>query len=212
LIVHNGFRLTVGLLAGAFFALVGLVKTAQDGSGATLSVLALLLAAGMPFFVDNSLNDAIKKRRLEIRMEFPEFVNKLTLLVNAGMTISHAWKKIVDDNKKDTALYREMGHAMAEISAGKPEAVAYEELARRCNIKEVTKVVSIIIINLKRGGTEVVMSLKQQGDECWEMRKAAARQLGEEASTKILFPLMIMFMGIIIIVATPAVLAIAGGT
>ena len=49
-----------------------------------------------------------------------------------------------------------------------------------------------------------------QGDECWEMRKNAAKKLGEEASTKILIPLMIMFVGIIVIVCTPAVLSISG--
>ena len=43
------------------------------------------------------------------------------------------------------------------------------------------------------------------------MRKNAARQLGEEASTKILIPLMIMFLGIVLIVSTPAVLSMTSG-
>ena len=83
--------------------------------------------------------------------------------------------------------------------------------ARRCKVKEVTKFVSVILMNLRRGGAEVVPVLKQQGAECWEMRKAAAKQMGEEASTKILLPLMIMFVGIILIVATPAVLSFSAG-
>ena len=100
-----------------------------------------------------------------------------------------------------------MDYALAEIQSGRPESVAYEEFARRCKVKEVTKFVSVIVMNLRRGGAEVIPVLRQQGDECWEMRKAAAKQMGEEAGTRILLPLMIMFVGIILIVATPAVLS-----
>ena len=144
-------------------------------------------------------------------MEFPEFVNKLTLLVNAGMTISRAWEKIINENKKNHILYSEMQYALMEIKAGKPERIAYEEFARRCRVKEVTKFVSVIVMNLRRGGGEVIPVLREQGNECWEMRKNAARQLGEEAGTKILIPLMIMFLGIVLVVATPAVLGMTSG-
>ena len=42
------------------------------------------------------------------------------------------------------------------------------------------------------------------------MRKNAAKRLGEEASTKLLFPMMLMFIAILLIVAMPAVLAMRG--
>jgi len=42
------------------------------------------------------------------------------------------------------------------------------------------------------------------------MRKHAAKRLGEEASTKMLFPMMLMFIAVILIVATPAVLTLTG--
>jgi tight adherence protein C len=48
--------------------------------------------------------------------------------------------------------------------------------------------------------------LRLQADECWELRKLRAKQLGEEASAKLLIPMMIMFVGILIIVVLPAVL------
>ncbi len=127
------------------------------------------------------------------------------------MTISKAWEKIINENKREHILYREMRYALAEIKAGKPEATAYEEFARRCHVKEVTKFVSVIVMNLKRGGAEVVPVLREQGHECWEMRKNAAKELGEQASTKILLPMMIMFLGIVLIVATPAVLSMTSG-
>ena len=211
--IHSGYRLAAAILASAMAAIMGMIMSVQGdtSNGALLSVIAIAANFAVPFLVDTSLKESIEKRRRSIQMEFPEFVNKLTLLVNAGMTISKAWEKIINENTKEHILYDEMRYSLMEIKAGKPEAVAYEEFARRCRVKEVTKFVSVIVMNLKRGGSKVVPVLKAQGNECWEMRKNAARQLGEEASTKILIPLMIMFMGIVLIVSTPAVLSMTSG-
>ena len=180
-------------------------------TGIMLTGISIIAFFGVPFLADSSLDEEIAKRRQKIQLEFPEFINKPVLLVNAGMTISKAWEKIIVENRKEHVLYDEMRYALMEIRSGKPEAIAYEEFARRCRVKEITKFVSIIVMNLRRGGAEIVPVLKAQADECWEMRKNTAKQLGEEASTKILIPLMIMFLGIVIIVATPAVLSMTSG-
>ncbi len=210
--IHGGYRLAAGMVAAAGASLFGVLLTAQgESSGPLISAAALAAFVGVPFLIDSSLEEEIRKRRLSIQMEFPEFVNKLTLLVNAGMTILRAWEKIINENKKNHVLYDEMRYALTEIQAGKPEAVAYEEFARRCHVKEVTKFVSVIITNLRRGGAEIVPVLRQQGNECWEMRKNAAKEMGEQAGTKILIPMMIMFIGIVIIAATPALLSMTQG-
>lgn len=209
--IHNANKAAMAILVAAGASIFAVIMAAQgDGNAKLFLAVSIAGLVAMPFVVDKGLDDKIEKRRLQIQLEFPDFINKLTLLVNAGMTISKAWEKIVTDNTKKSVLYDEMTYALSEISAGKPEAVAYEEFGRRCKIKEIIKFVSVIILNLKKGGADVVPVLKVQGDECWEMRKNAAKKLGEEASTKILIPLMIMFVGIIIIVCTPAILSISG--
>lgn len=209
--IHKGYRLAVALLAAVGASLMGMIMVAQGSSdGLVLTAVAIVAPVAIPFLVDSSLDGDIKKRRLSIQMEFPEFVNKLTLLVNAGMTISKAWEKIINENKREHILYDEMRYAFAQIKAGKAEGMAYEEFARRCHVKEVTKFVSVIVMNLKRG-PEVVPVLQEQGNECWEMRKNTAKELGEQAGTKILIPMMIMFLGIVLIVVTPAVLSMSSG-
>ena len=213
IMLHNANRTAMGITAAAGFSLLALLMavTGDSSTGFLFSFAAVLCCFGIPFLVDKGLNEKIEKRRLSIRMEFPEFVNKMTILVNAGMTISKAWEKIATDSKKDTPLFKEMQHTLAEINAGKPETVAYEEFGRRCKIKEIIKFVSVVVLNLKKGGAEVVPVLKLQADECWEMRKSAAKQLGEEAGTKVLIPMMIMFIGIILIVVLPAILSFSAG-
>jgi len=173
-------------------------------------IFALMVLGGVVYFTDDELNKKIRRRRLEIQMDFPDFMNRLTLLVNTGMTTGKALERIVMQNKKHSPLYEELSTVFADIKSGKTEIHAYEDFAKRCRIPEVTKFVSIIVQNMKKGNTELVSILRLQGNECWEMRKNAAKRLGEEASTKMLLPMMIMFIAILIIVATPAILAMQG--
>lgn len=210
--IHNGSKWLMavfGAVAMIAFAGINCINNEQI-SAIICVVLSPILALGMAVLQDKDLDSKIEDRRTAIMIEFPEFINKLLLLVNAGMTISKAWEKIVTDNKKNTPLYEELNMSIAEIRAGKPEAVAYEEFARRCKVKEIIKFVSVIILNLKKGGSEVVPALRAQSDECWEMRKATAKRLGEKASSKLMLPMAIMLVGIILIVALPAVLALSG--
>lgn len=212
LCIHSANNWVISLLAGIFLPLFALICCAN---GDTNTALVFCVAVpfgmlGLPLLLDKELETKVEKRRESIQLEFPEFVNKLILLVNAGSTITKAWDKIVADSKTDSPLFRELRVCMAEIQSGKPESVAYEEFARRCKIKEVIKFVSVIVLNLRKGGSEVVITLKAQADECWEARKATARRLGEKASSKLLFPMAVMLLGIIMIVALPAILALAG--
>ena len=210
--IHNGSKWLIGVLgivAAIAFAGINCIN-GETMSAIACVVLSPVIGIGLALLQDKDLDSKIEERRTAIMIEFPEFINKLLLLVNAGMTISKAWEKIVADNKKETPLYDELNMSIAEIRAGKPEAVAYEEFARRCKVKEIIKFVSVIILNLKKGGSEVVPALRAQSDECWEMRKATARRLGEKASSKLMLPMAIMLVGIILIVALPAVLALTG--
>lgn len=209
--VHTAEKWLYSLLCFALCSVFSFALILNNGDISTSAVLlgiALLGAVGLPFLADYELNSKIEKRRLSIQLEFPDFVNTLILLVNAGMTIPKAWEKIVSESKKTTPLYNELRYCLAEIGSGKSEAVAYEEFGRRCKVKEIVKFVSVIILNLRKGGSEVVSALKLQSTECWEMRKATAKRLGEQASSKLMLPMGIMLVGIMLVTVLPAILSL----
>lgn len=197
-----------GLFAVAF---IGSGINVDEGSGIdfTYIVFSLFFLACIVFLHDRELEKRLKKRRLSIQMDFPGFLNKLTLLVNAGLTIRRAWEKIAEENNKDSDFYKEVGIVIGEINAGKPELKAYEDFARRCRMAEVARFITIILQNIRKGNDELVSILRVLSNESWEMRKNVAKKLGEEASTKMVIPLMLMFIAILIIVATPAILSIS---
>lgn len=196
---------TVLMLSGLLLIIfIGSFTVPDAGFG----LFAGAVAAGAFYMPDWELFDRVKARRRAIRLDFPDFVNKLVLLINAGMTITKAWERVAADSKKDTPLYREVCMAVQDIKAGKPEHSAYEEFAKRCRTPEITRFISVILQNLRKGNAEIVPILRVLTNDCWEMRKNTAKRLGEEASTKMLLPLMLMFLAILLIVGTPAVLAL----
>ena len=183
--------------------LVGVLMDKPDAAYAMFASAVLLI---VPYITDRELDERIKKRSFSIQYDFPDFLNKLVLLINAGMTIPKAWEKIVRDRKNMTPLYEELNTTYLEIKNGKSEMAAYEDFARRCRVKEITKFIAAILQNLRKGNGELVALLKLQSNECWQLRKNMAKRLGEEASTKLVLPLMIMFVGILIIVILPAIM------
>ncbi len=183
--------------------LVGILSDYQ----AAFNIYITFLFGLMLVLDDTILTNKVKKRRLEIQLEFPDFINKLTLLLNAGLTMSKAWEKISLDSKKVSAFYKEVEKTVSQLKTGVSEAEAFGEFAKRLKTPEISRVMSTIIQNSKKGGNDLVMTLKLQSNESWEIRKNAVRRLGEEASTKLLFPMMIMFFAIIIIVVTPALIS-----
>lgn len=196
------------------YLLLGLLLVALVGSGAHIDagfgVFGISVLAGIAYYSDRELDSRIRKRRTAIRMDFPDFLNKLILLINAGMTVSRAWEKAVQDNRKSSLLYAELGMVLSSVRSGTAEQKAYEDFAKRCRIPEITRFVSVILQNLRKGNSELVSVLRVFANECWDMRKNTARRLGEEASTRMILPLMLMLAAILLIVATPAVLALRG--
>lgn len=204
--VHWANRITMMVLSLVFLSLIGI----SVGPDPAYIFFALMIFGIMAVVGDIELDKQIKERRMSIQIDFPDFINKLTLLINAGMTVGRAWEKIVDDNKKETPLYEELYIAQSDIRGGKSEHQAFEDFAKRCRTPEITKFIAVVLQNLRKGNSELVSILRLQATESWEMRKNVAKRIGEEASTKLLFPMMIMFLAILIIVIIPAILALQG--
>lgn len=63
---------------------------------------------------------------------------------------------------------------------------------------------SILVQNLKKGNRSMTDLLKQEAAEAFQERKEAAKRLGEEASAKLLGPMMILLFIVLIIILVPA--------
>lgn len=178
--------------------------------GPVMYVYLFGLIFAILYLTDRELRNRQKKRRVSLRQDFPDFINRFTLLISAGMTTKFAWEKIAAEASGQTPLQREIKRVALEMKSGTPEIKAYEQFSRRCGIPEITRLVSALVQNIRKGNSELVLVLRISADECWNMRKNLAKKMGEEASTKMIFPLIFMLVSVLLIAITPAVLALRG--
>lgn len=151
--------------------------------------------------LDMDVSRAVEKKRDEIISDYPEVLSKLTLLVNAGLVIREAWTKVAYTS--DRALYKEMQTTSEEMNNGVSELDAFYNLAQRCAVKEIRKFASVLSQNIQKGGGELAVNLKYMNDESWEEKKHRAKRKGEVAGSKLMIPVMIMFVGILLMVIVP---------
>ena len=211
--IHLASKIAIVLFGIIVVMLIGMgietVSGKEGGPDIAYVVFCILFITAIVILHDRELEKKLKERRFSINMDFPGFLNKLMLLINAGLTIKKAWEKIALENTKNSDFYMEVSMVIYEINSGKPELKAYEDFARRCRTTQVSRFVAILLQNIRKGNEEMVSILRVLSNECWDLRKNAVRKICEEASVKMILPLMLMFIAILIIVASPAILALS---
>ena len=88
------------------------------------------------------------------------------------------------------------------------EQKAYSDFAGRCSLSSYLKLVSLLEQNRKTGDSRLRLALLQEAREAFDQRKNTARQLGEEAGTKLMLPLIISLITVMITVAVPAMMTL----
>ena len=166
-----------------------------------LLFMGLIVGGLLILYLDLALFDKLTARRQEILLDLPQVLSKLTLLVNSGMVLRDAWKRVSITGER--VLYQEMQNTNLEMENGVAEIDAYRNFAERCNVKEIRKFTSLIIQNLNKGNEELAYFMKALSDEMWEVKKSQVKQKGEKANTQLLLPMMLILIGILIMVMVP---------
>lgn len=187
-----------------FFVMVLLCILAAMGNEPVAVLLGVILAALVMWYIEELLNDKLEERRDELLADLPQVLSKLTLLVNSGMILRDAWKKVAYGGSR--VIYQEMQLTVHEMQNGLSEFEAYRNFADRCSIKQIRRFSSTMIQNMQKGNAEVSYFLKEMADEMWEEKKHLVKRKGETANSKLLIPTTMIFIGILIMVMVPAFL------
>ena len=184
------------------FTLLCLAVPLYGFAGDILASAVVLMFAGLAFYYFGTLTtERILKRSEEMMVDFSDVVSKLALLTNAGMIMREAWEEVAYTG--ETALYKEMQKAVDEMNNGVAEIDAMFNFGTRCIIPEIKKFTSTIVQGMVKGNSELTMMLQEQSKEVWALKKQNVRRQGEKASAKLLIPMMLMFVGILVMVIIP---------
>lgn len=186
-------------------------KESEDYVPVMLAALLVLSTLGIWIGLDNDLAKKYRKRNQLLSLEYSEFVSKLQLLIGSGMTLRTAFERMEADyiNAKNEGgdmkyAYEELRLCLKRMHDGAGEEDSLTLFGRRCNHIAYKKLVTLLIQNSKKGTAGLLTALSNETKMAFEERKQIARRMGEEAQTKLLFPMMLMLVVVMIIIIIPA--------
>ena len=183
--------------------------------GQSHAAIILFGTASLAVVIYRSRFSPLEKRRREreesVIRQLPEFVNRLVLLLNAGMVLNSAFEKTIEegisfhDSRQDYFDQR-----MKEIYASVKTAngmihLELRRFARESGIKELIRISNIINDNVGKG-VALTQKLQSESELLWMNRKKNCEERGRIAETKLTLPLVIFLMVLIVIVVAPALL------
>ncbi len=183
----------------------------KETTGMLLLFATPLLVVVIYFGMDRDLKKQVADRNEQLKLDYPEIVSALALLIGAGMTVPNAWQRVVKDycaKKQETGkkryAYEEMLLTIYEMESGVTQTKAYERFGRRCRVQSYNRLATMLSQNVRKGATNLAVLLREEAAYAFEERKHTARRLGEKAGTKLLVPMMMLLGMIMVVIMVPA--------
>ena len=178
-------------------------------------ILLVLTAVSSLLFLWRGRQEEEKRqqvRKEQLLRDYPELLGKLTLLLGAGISMRRAMERIAGDyerlkEKKQTEIryaYEEVRNTCREMEQGIPEQAAYERFGERCGLLPYRTFASLLVQNLQKGNQGMQKLLREEADRAQQQRRDRAKVLGEQASTRLLIPMILMLLVVFVILLVPA--------
>lgn len=190
-------------------------RRTAGNTGYLVCVLSVLLGFGIFPLKRERERQKEELRKKEMQRDYPDVLDKLVLFLQAGFSIRKAMEKLAIDyqrnrqkyHMKERAAYEEIVKTCREMEGGVYEADAYERMGKRCKISQY-KILSVLLVqNLRKGNQNILELLEREAASAGEERKREARVRGEEASVKLLLPMIMQLMVVLVILMVPAFLS-----
>lgn len=157
------------------------------------------------------LKEFLENREKQMIIDYPDIISELLIYVRAGMPMRNAWNKMVHDyecQKEHTGRKRyaleSMKDVLREMNQGYGESDAYVLFGKKCEIPQYIKLGNLLQQNTKKGSSVLIDLLKREQIEAQECRKRQIRSAGESAGSKLMMPMIALFMMVLLIIMVPA--------
>lgn len=188
-------------------------KKTGNMDGAMLSILGIVVCFLLPY--GQKLEEQKQKKIIleKRKKDYPMLVEELSLFWAAGVTFTEAARKMTENyerRKKQTGkvqegyeLWKKLSYEMRD---GVREADAIMRFGKESGRKEYKKLALLLEQNRRQGSQHMIQQLEQENLIAFEMRKNQVKREGEEASVKLLFPMMGMLGIVIVVLILPAMM------
>lgn len=176
----------------------------------TLFCLGCLILVLTALTEKSGEKEAAEKRKKQLQLDYSEVVTLLTIYLGAGLSVRNAWSAIVQEHAgSKRACFEEMAVTERAMKAGCFEGQAYQEFGHRTQVTAYIRLGNLLAQNLRKGPKSLLGNLEAELTEAFEERKRIARRQGEEAGTKLMLPMFLMFGVILLYLMVPIMLSLS---
>lgn len=176
-----------------------------------LEILAFVL---LIIFTKRKQKEDEKKRLQDMERDYADIVSQLSLLLGAGMTAKQAWNRLAMQYNfkrrcgmiEKKQVYESILRMNGRFLEGVSERMAYQQFREEIPANSYHKLMRILLGSLEKGTQGIEMRLEEESQLAFEQKILLAKKRGEEASTKMLGPLMFMLVIVMGIIMIPALI------
>lgn len=197
----------IKLVLSAVFMVIAVIVCKILNLGMVYLILAMAVVGIIAIILPSRLlKMKASKRKERIRQQLPDVMDLLVVSVEAGLGFDAALLRLYEKDKSE--LMTELIQATRDIQRGMSKKEAYDSLAKRCNLKELTTFLTALV-QADQLGISVKSVLKVQAENLRKERRQRAEEKALKAPVKMLLPMvMFIFPVIFIVLLGPAVLNI----
>lgn len=178
------------------------------GVGAFLICLSAVVPILFYFGYFETLDTKRKERKEQAEESYTEFVTQISILLAAGISVRQAFFRLEEEYKKQYGaqhvIAAELQITRQELENGRSEAMVYEAFGRRIGVLAYRRMVSLLEQNTSKGIQGIRSLLLQEAKEVMAEERAKIKIKGEQAGTKLLFPMTGLLFLVFAVLLMPA--------
>lgn len=178
------------------------------GAGVFLVLLAVMVPILFYFGYFEMLDTKRKERKRQAEECYTEFVTQISILLAAGISVRQAFFRLEEEYEKkygaQHVIAAELQITRQELENGHSEAMVYEAFGRRIGVLSYQRMASLLEQNTSKGIQGIRSLLLQEAKEVMAEERAKIKIKGEQAGTKLLFPMTGLLFLVFAVLLMPA--------
>ncbi len=177
-----------------------------------LFLLLFTAVPALPLHRFLSLKEGSERIRRQTKKDFTTIVNLLALFMGTGASFPMAVRRINKDYRRkkkkqgERYAFEKMLVMEQQLDAGVSQRQACRDFGNQFEEAQYRKLASVLIQGFRKGARESRRLMSLAEEEAFRDRIDQVRKEGEEAATRLVFPMVVLLMTVLVLVMFPALI------
>lgn len=147
------------------------------------------------------------KLKQQIRLEYPNFLNSMVVLLKSGLSLERSLRLMIDSyqNNLHSHLKNDLAKIKHSLSVGESASFVLLQIAEDLPQEEIASLLQLMSRYDRDGGQEILNILDLQANSSWQLYRNAMRRRLQNKNMGLMFPMTIDLFIVIAMAMLPAI-------